>query len=215
MDSFCAESNGQMESVETEGESMELKGLDTYTNYSVIVSAYTRAGKGSSSAQVFCQTAEDIPSGPADIKAVTSGSSSVIVSWRPPSNPNGVIKKFTVYRREVINGEEVEVKESSVLSGPNYLELSSLEWNRRYDIWVKAATDVGYGASSVITSIILGRIGKTPYVYSVSASGVSASGVFQFPGLGLFQVYTLLVQFIYQASLVLPHLTSKLCKFSL
>jgi hypothetical protein len=76
------------------------------------------------------------------------------------------------------------VKESSVLSGPNYLELSSLEWNRRYDIWVKAATDVGYGASSVITSIILGRIGKTPYVYSVSASGVSASGVFQFPGLG-------------------------------
>ncbi len=55
----------------------------------------------------------------------------------------------------------MEVKESSVLSGPNYLELSSLSMNRRYDVWVKAATGVGYGPSSVITSIILGRIGKS------------------------------------------------------
>ena len=94
------------------------------------------------------------------MRAVTSGSGSVMVSWRPPGSPNGVIKKYTVFRREVMNGEEVEVKESSVLSGPNYLELTGLEWNRRYDIWVKAATDVGYGSSSIITSIILGRIGK-------------------------------------------------------
>ena len=91
---------------------------------------------------------------------MTSGSGSVMVSWRPPGSPNGVIKKYTVFRREVMNGEEVEVKESSVLSGPNYLELTGLEWNRRYDIWVKAATDVGYGSSSIITSIILGRIGE-------------------------------------------------------
>ena len=54
---------------------------------------------------------------------------------------------------------QVEVKESSVLSGPNYVELSSLSPNIRYDIWVKAATGAGYGASSIITSIILGRIG--------------------------------------------------------
>ena len=101
-----------------------------------------------------------VPSGPADVRAVTSGPGSVMVSWRPPGSPNGVIKKYTVFRREVMNGEEVEVKESSVLSGPNYLELTGLEWNRRYDIWVKAATDVGYGSSSIITSIILGRIGK-------------------------------------------------------
>ena len=94
------------------------------------------------------------------MRAVTSGPGSVMVSWRPPGSPNGVIKKYTVFRREVMNGEEVAVKESSVLSGPNYLELTGLEWNRRYDVWVKAATDVGYGSSSIITSIILGRIGK-------------------------------------------------------
>ena len=55
---------------------------------------------------------------------------------------------------------KVDVRESSVLSGPNYLELSALEGNRRYDIWVKAETSAGYGPSSDITSIILGHTGK-------------------------------------------------------
>ena len=47
-----------------------------------------------------------------------------------------------------------------MLSGPNYLELSALQKNRRYDIWVKAETSAGYGASSDITTIILSRTGK-------------------------------------------------------
>ncbi len=54
----------------------------------------------------------------------------------------------------------MEVKESSVLSGPNYLELTALLPNRRYDVWVKAATGVGYGASSVVACVMLGRMGK-------------------------------------------------------
>ena len=55
------------------------------------------------------------------------------------------------------------MRESSVLSGPNYLELSALQKNRRYDIWVKAETSAGYGASSDITSIILGHTGTITY----------------------------------------------------
>ena len=38
---------------------MELDGLDTFTNYSIRVAAFTRAGKGQASAQIFCRTAED------------------------------------------------------------------------------------------------------------------------------------------------------------
>ena len=52
-----------------------------------------------------------VPSAPSDIKAVTSGDHSVIVSWRPPNSPNGNIQKYTVYRREVVNGEEVYEKD--------------------------------------------------------------------------------------------------------
>lgn len=58
------------------------------------------------------------------------------------------------------------MRESSVLSGPNYLELSALQKNRRYDIWVKAETSAGYGASSDITSIILGHTGIREAVIS-------------------------------------------------
>ena len=48
-----------------------------------------------------------VPSAPADIKAVTSGETSVIVSWRGPTLSNGAIQKYTVYRREIISGQEV------------------------------------------------------------------------------------------------------------
>ena len=47
-----------------------------------------------------------MPSAPADIKAVTSGESSAIVSWRAPALSNGLIQKYTVYRREIISGKE-------------------------------------------------------------------------------------------------------------
>ena len=38
---------------------LELDGLDTFTNYSIRVAAYTRAGRGKTSKQIFCKTAED------------------------------------------------------------------------------------------------------------------------------------------------------------
>lgn len=184
---------------------LELDSLDVYTNYSISVSAFTQAGQGKSSKQVFCRTAEDglycfqidllhvffgkshldsskahfqglfleqkqkqssavcvfsVPSAPADVKAVTSGQDSLIVSWRSPALPNGIIQRYTVYRREVLNGQEIDERESSVLSGPNYLEISGLKSIMRYDIWVKAETSAGYGAASDITSVMLSSIGK-------------------------------------------------------
>ena len=53
------ETNGQLQAKETEGEMLELDGLDTFTNYSIRVAAFTRAGRGKSSKQIFCKTAED------------------------------------------------------------------------------------------------------------------------------------------------------------
>ena len=55
--------------------------------------------------------------------------------------------------------DQIDNRESSVLSGPNYLELSGLKTNRRYDVWVKAETSAGYGAPSDVTSIILASTG--------------------------------------------------------
>ena len=55
-----------------------------------------------------------------------------------------------------------------MLSGPNYLELSGLQGNRRYDFWVKAETSKGYGPASDITSIILARTGKGSFINDVT-----------------------------------------------
>ena len=38
---------------------LELDGLDTFTNYSIKVAAFTRAGRGKASRAIYCRTAED------------------------------------------------------------------------------------------------------------------------------------------------------------
>ena len=58
-DDKISETSGKLQSEETEGEMLELDGLDTFTNYSIRVAAFTRAGRGKSSKQIFCKTAED------------------------------------------------------------------------------------------------------------------------------------------------------------
>lgn len=58
-DDKISETSGKLQSEETEGEMLELDGLDTFTNYSIRVAAYTRAGRGKTSLQIFCKTSED------------------------------------------------------------------------------------------------------------------------------------------------------------
>ena len=49
---------------------------------------------------------------------MTSGSSSVLVSWKSPNTPNGKITKYTVYRREVVNGAEVKRERENLKTIP-------------------------------------------------------------------------------------------------
>ncbi|XP_069185985.1 cell adhesion molecule Dscam1 isoform X2 [Procambarus clarkii] len=77
--------------------STPILGLERYTNYSLTVSAYTRRGDGVRSNPIYCITEEDVP-GPVElVKALAVDSQSVLVAWRPPKAPNGVITKYTVH----------------------------------------------------------------------------------------------------------------------
>ena len=38
---------------------LEVDGLDVFTNYSISVSGFTRAGRGKPSSQIYCRTSED------------------------------------------------------------------------------------------------------------------------------------------------------------
>ncbi|KAL0124026.1 hypothetical protein PUN28_006078 [Cardiocondyla obscurior] len=127
-----------------------LHGLKKYTNYSMQVLAYTSGGDGVKSAPIHCQTEQDAPEAPIAIKALVMSSESILISWRPPSQPNGVISQYTVYTK-ADNAEEP----SSQKVPPNQLthEASGLDKQLRYEFWVTASTNIGEGEASKIVTL--------------------------------------------------------------
>lgn len=86
-----------------------LHGLQPYTNYSVQVLGFTRAGEGVASPIVWCITEETVPEAPERIKSVVNTDSSVIISWLPPRRPNGIVTKYIVYIRVLDKGQELKI----------------------------------------------------------------------------------------------------------
>ncbi|XP_076655521.1 Down syndrome cell adhesion molecule 1 isoform X16 [Halictus rubicundus] len=127
-----------------------LHGLKKYTNYSMQVLAFTSGGDGVKSAPIHCQTEQDAPEAPTAIKALVMSPESILVSWRPPSQPNGVIAQYTVYTK-ADNADEP----TSQKVPPNQLthEATKLDKQRRYDFWVTASTNIGEGQASKIVSL--------------------------------------------------------------
>ncbi|XP_057326074.1 cell adhesion molecule Dscam2 isoform X15 [Microplitis mediator] len=127
-----------------------LHGLKKYTNYSMQVLAFTSGGDGVKSAPIHCQTEQDAPEAPIAIKALVMSAESILVSWRPPSQPNGVISQYTVYTK----ADNVEEPVSQKVP-PNQLtyEAKGLDKQRRYDFWVAASTNIGEGEASKIVSL--------------------------------------------------------------
>lgn len=153
------------------------------------VLAFTSGGDGVKSAPIHCQTEQDgekperrfsrtrksssfpnhivytAPEAPIAIKALVMSSESILVSWRPPSQPNGVITQYTVYTK-ADNAEEP----SSQKVPPNQLthEASELDKTRRYDFWVTASTNIGEGEASKIVAL-------APSVRGISTPPLSSS----------------------------------------
>lgn len=77
-------------------------------------------------------------------------SESILISWRPPSQPNGVISQYTVYTK-ADNAEEPTNQKVP----PNQLthEASGLDKQLRYEFWVTASTNIGEGEASKIVTL--------------------------------------------------------------
>ncbi|XP_070070778.1 cell adhesion molecule Dscam2 isoform X5 [Drosophila takahashii] len=147
-------SKDEVESRKTTALTMVLTGLRKYTNYSIQVLAHTRMGDGVVSKPLFCHSEEDVPEAPADIKVVSSSSQSLYISWLPPTEPNGVITKFSLYTRVVNGREELNNEKRSLPSQQAYYEAKGLHPHMEYQFWVTASTRVGEGKSSRVSSQI-------------------------------------------------------------
>ncbi|GLD57104.1 Down syndrome cell adhesion molecule homolog isoform X2 [Lates japonicus] len=136
---------GEIRNVTTNQPSLELDGLEKYTNYSIQVLAFTNAGDGVRSEQIYVRTKEDAPGPPAGVKAAASSSSVVFVSWLPPLKLNGIIRKYIVF---CSNLHPMVMSEFEASPDAYFYRIPNLARNRQYSIWVVAVTAAGHGNNS-------------------------------------------------------------------
>ncbi|XP_066244765.1 cell adhesion molecule Dscam1 isoform X30 [Euwallacea similis] len=128
-----------------------LHGLKKYTNYSMEVLAYTSGGDGVRTTPIACQTEQDVPEAPTAVKALVMSQDAILVSWKPPTEPNGIVEYYMVYYK--VAGESSEKPKSQKIV-PNIrnqnlsFQAKGLDSNLKYEFWVTAATTIGEGQPS-------------------------------------------------------------------
>lgn len=134
--------------------------------------------------RLFCV----VPGAPADIKAVVSSPQSLKVSWLPPLDPNGVITKYNLYRRNMDGRQEVDNAKQTISSQHTIFEVKGIQSHIEYQFWVTASTRIGEGQSSKVVSQVATPRGKCwkqyscavmidNYVITVPARIISFGGV--------------------------------------
>ncbi|CAG9795734.1 unnamed protein product [Diatraea saccharalis] len=131
-----------------------LSGLRRYTNYSVTVCAFTAAGDGVRAAPVYCHTEEDVPSAPADIKAVVSSRSKILVSWLPPASPNGILVGYTLYMSVIEDGREEGTHKRMLSPSTLSHETSRSPPRATHQFWVSASTRLGEGETTRVVTVL-------------------------------------------------------------
>lgn len=132
------------ESNEANETTYELKNLMPYTNYTFKVSAWTAAGKGSSSVDVVGETLEGIPDPPEDLEFSDVSNQTLTLKWSPPSVIKGVITNYTVYWRNLDTAEDYQ----SATIDARVMQLEYLQPFTNYTAKVSAWTKIGQGLAS-------------------------------------------------------------------
>lgn len=148
------DSSNNVEVKRTSNLETHLYALYKASNYSIKVLAYTSSGDGVASPAIYCNTEDDVPEAPANIKAAALTGDSILVSWLQPKHKNGIIEHYTVYSREA--GRKGQPKTSLVRvdeeGNPTRYEARGLVENRTYEFWVSASTSVGEGEPTAVVS---------------------------------------------------------------
>ncbi|KAK9752837.1 Immunoglobulin I-set domain [Popillia japonica] len=143
--------NDDLEIRQTTALTTVITGLRKFTNYSLQILAFTKIGDGAISTLAYCQTEEDVPGAPADIKVIIASPQSFIVSWIPPLEPNGIITRYSLYKRSMDGRQEIEHAKQSISGQQTAYEAKGVQPGVEYQFWVTASTKVGEGQSSKVT----------------------------------------------------------------
>ncbi|XP_055866242.1 cell adhesion molecule DSCAM-like isoform X4 [Biomphalaria glabrata] len=121
--------------------------LEKFTNYSIQVLAYTRKGEGVRSPPVYVRTREDVPDAPANIKALATNDTAIMISWTPPARPNGIITKYTLYFNNQSSPEVEDVVYELAPNVTNYM-MAGLLRGLDYAFRASASTAMGEGRTT-------------------------------------------------------------------
>ncbi|XP_065168013.1 cell adhesion molecule Dscam1 isoform X4 [Atheta coriaria] len=135
-----------------------ITGLRKYTNYSITVLSFTVSGDGVRSEAVYCHTEEDVPSAPAEIKAVLSAPNKILVSWLPPKYSNGALVGYTFYIGTLVDGREEGTNKRVLSPTTEMFEITKQDGTTSTcQFWVTASTRVGEGEGTRVVTVSLSK----------------------------------------------------------
>uniref|UniRef100_H9FXU0 Receptor-type tyrosine-protein phosphatase delta n=1 Tax=Macaca mulatta TaxID=9544 RepID=H9FXU0_MACMU len=123
-------------------------GLSPYSEYEFRVVAVNNIGRGPPSEPVLTQTSEQAPSSaPRDVQARMLSSTTILVQWKEPEEPNGQIQGYRVYytmdpTQHVNNWMKHNVADSQITT------IGNLVPQKTYSVKVLAFTSIGDGPLS-------------------------------------------------------------------
>uniref|UniRef100_H2RE86 Protein tyrosine phosphatase receptor type Q n=1 Tax=Pan troglodytes TaxID=9598 RepID=H2RE86_PANTR len=128
-----------------------LRNLRPHTLYNISVRSYTRFGHGNQvSSLLSVRTSETVPdSAPENITYKNISSGEIELSFLPPSSPNGIIQKYTIYLKRSNGNEERTINTTSLTQN-----IKGLKKYTQYIIEVSASTLKGEGVRSAPISIL-------------------------------------------------------------
>ncbi|XP_038826877.1 netrin receptor DCC-like [Salvelinus namaycush] len=139
--------SGKEQSVEVNGQSYKMEGLQKFTEYSLRVLAMNRYGPGVTTEDMSITTLSDVPSAPPqNISLEVVLSRSIKVSWQPPppNSQNGFITGYKLrYRKTGRRGDQEAIEPNNFW----YL-FTGLEKGSQYSFQVAAMTANGTGPAS-------------------------------------------------------------------
>ncbi|XP_074936838.1 phosphatidylinositol phosphatase PTPRQ isoform X2 [Phalacrocorax aristotelis] len=133
-----------------------IKGLIPFTDYTISVSAFTAVGEGPPSV-LMVRTREQVPSSVQNISYKNISSSSVLLYWDPPANPNGKIIHYTVYAMELDTKRAFHTTTSN-----NSLLMTGLKKYTNYKMRVAASTTIGESALSEENDVFVRTLEDEP-----------------------------------------------------
>ncbi|KAK9399734.1 PTPRQ: Phosphotidylinositol phosphatase PTPRQ, partial [Crotalus adamanteus] len=167
--------------------SYRVNGLQPFTKYAIAVSAFTIIGEGPP-AILISKTSEQVPSSVENINYKNISSSSILLFWDKPLNPNGKITHYTVYAMEMDTNRAFQLTTSEkhiLITGTvNFIyrfgfSLLDLKKYTDYKMRVTASTTVGESALSEDNDIFIRTLEDEPSSppQNVEALEVTASEV--------------------------------------